>query len=281
MPFYMNPFNQEFRGSLVLSDRQYTITFSVPANVNGEWAVAWNNETYDLSTYNTLTFYVSNNGKDYGKFTVNVAGATASATTALEVVTILNANSSFSQYFTAETVKPNPSTTTVRIHFLRGQNGGKYFIENSGAECKLRFNKKAGIAEIPSYFSRHTLFNSSYTTDASVVPQLILLDGTDTATDGDRAIIREFLNNSSWTNSDLKADYQLLAGRSGIFIFRKTTVDSNSPVRPSVVIEYHAGAKAGDLAKRITYKYSTTTNTVLEYTEEPYVLQSGDLITPV
>jgi hypothetical protein len=278
----MNPFDQEFRGNLLLSDRQYNITFVVPANKNNsEWAVAWNNEPYDLSTYNTLAVYVSTNSRNYGRITVNIAGSTAASTKASEIVTILNADANFSQYFTAETIQPNPSSTTVRLNFKLARTQGKFFVDNGGAESKLKFNKKAGIAEIPTYFARHTLFNGSYDDDPSAVPHLIQLDGTDTAADGDRVIIREFLNNSSWTNSDLKADYTLLQGRSGIFLFRKTTVDGNSPVRPSVVIEYHAGARAGDLAKRITYTYSGTTNTVLNYTEEPYVLQSGDLITPV
>ena len=83
--------------------------------------------------------------------------------------------------------------------------------------------------------------------------------------------------------SKMKKDYELLAGRSGLFIFRKRWVDGATIPNVVQVIEYSAGAKVGDLAKRITYVYATgdTDNDApTEITETPHRLRAADLISP-
>jgi hypothetical protein len=146
------------------------------------------------------------------------------------------------------------------------------YVSNTGAETKLRFNKRAGIAELPTYFSRHTIANRFMeNSDAT----LIELDGTDAV---DLAIIREHLNDPSWTNSDLKPDYALFRGRSGLFVFRKNTVDGSNRITES--IEYPAGALAGDFAKKTTYTYDGANTTPTTSAEVPYTLLEADLITP-
>lgn len=280
MPFYMNVFDQEFRGNLLLGDRQHIPTFPVPPNKNkSDQMIAWNNSTYDLSSDNTLTinYAIDPQMKAFSAISINVAGGTASATTAAEIVVALNANSTFLSLFTASEKKwvdrNRISQSTVFIQAKRPAQSIRAYISNSSAEKKLRFNKYAGIAEIPSFFDRHQISNS---TNPESEGMLIKLDGTDTAVD--RVIIREFLQNTAWTNSDLQADYALLAGRSGLFQFKKQTVDGSN--RITQIIEYSAGAVAGDFAKKINYTYSGANTSPTNITEIPYVLATGDLITP-
>lgn len=272
MPFFMNVYNQEFRGNLVLSDRQYSMGFVIPANKNSnEFSIAGNPEPYDLTTYDTLLIFVSVNSCFFTLSAIITGGSADSAQT---VADRLNAISAFSQYFTAD-VTGKIGSQHVRLHLKNPRTDTKFFVYFSGANYILNFTKYAGIAEIPTYFRKYLIDTSSSNQNQF----LLELDGTDTAPDGARAIIRNFLGNQSWTNSDLKADWELFGGKSGLFKFQKTTVDGDG--RPSVVIEYSAGAVAGDLAKRITYTYNGTTGAVLNYTEEPYTLTSGDLISPV
>ena len=57
MSFFQNVFNQEYQGYLNTgSDRQYSLTFKIPANQNSQdYQFAYNAEPYDLSVNNTLT----------------------------------------------------------------------------------------------------------------------------------------------------------------------------------------------------------------------------------
>lgn len=268
----MNVFNQEFRGNFVLSDRQYSMEFVIPANKNSnEFSVAGNSEPYNLTTYTTLLIYVVVNSC-FKTLSLNLTGG--SADSAQTVADRLNAISAFSQYFTAD-VTGKIGSQYVRLHLKNPRTDTKFFVYFTGANYILNFTRYAGIAEIPTYFRKFVIDYSSSNQNQF----LIELDGTDTNVDGARAIIRNFLGNSSWTNSDLKADWKLFGGKSGLFKFRKTTVDGDG--RPSVIIEYSAGSIAGDLAKRITYTYNGTSGAIVNYTEEPYVLTSGDLISPV
>ena len=76
----------------------------------------------------------------------------------------------------------------------------------------------------------------------------------------------------------VRSDYQLLEGKSGLFIFQKVTVDGSD--RITQIIEYSAGAVTGDLAKKITYSYTSSNKNYDKQIEIPYVLASGDLVTP-
>ena len=77
----------------------------------------------------------------------------------------------------------------------------------------------------------------------------------------------------------MKEDWELLRGRaSGLFTFQKMTVDSSD--RITQIIEYPAGAVAGDFARKIQYVYSGSNTNPIQVTEIPHVLQDGDLVTP-
>ena len=79
-------------------------------------------------------------------------------------------------------------------------------------------------------------------------------------------------------SSTVREDYQLLEGRSGLFTFKNQTIDGSN--RITQIIEYPAGAVEGDFAKKITYTYTAANTAPDEIFEEPYTLQSADLITP-
>jgi hypothetical protein len=280
MPFYMNPFDQEFRGDLLLADRKHIPTFVVPPNKNkSDQMVAWNNGPYDLSSFPNLTinYAIDPSMKAFSPFTVNIAGATPAATQVFEIVAALNANSNFSALFTAcqkTWVDKNQITqTTVFIQSKRPAQSIRVFIANSGAEQVLKFNLHAGIAEIPSFFARHLITNWM---NPESEAKLIRLDETDAAID--LPIIRTFVKDPTWTASKMKADYQLIGGRSGLFTFKKQTVDGTN--RVTSIIEYPAGAVAGDFAKKTTYSYSSSNTNPDVIAEVPYVLVAGDLITP-
>ncbi len=166
MPFYQNPFDEDFRGNWILDDRQLTLTFKCPQNKNRtDLAVAWNLEPYDLSTYNILSIWYAydRDFKNWARMDLNVAGATPGATLAAEVLAILNANSIFRDHFTA-TLDTNVRGTNqpqmrVVLKTSKPKHAFKFYIDNGGAERKLKFNKYAGIGDLPAYFDRHTIAN--------------------------------------------------------------------------------------------------------------------------
>jgi hypothetical protein len=273
MPFYQNVFDTEFRGNLLLSDKQYNMTFVVNSNINSsQLMMAFNPEPFDLSVVNTLTFnYSFDVGKSYAQLAVNIAAGavSSSAVSATEVVTALNANSTFKALFAASVNTDNHGVNYVIVKSLRQRTQFKVYISNSGAESKLRFNKKAGVAEMPLYFDRHTI--SSIT---SFPDSLGVLQKLDVSQAIDQAIIADAGLN--YTNE--QADWELLRGRSGIFNFQKITVDGSD--RITTIIEYAAGARVGDLARQIDYVYSGANTKPDQITEIPYVMTSGDLVTP-
>jgi hypothetical protein len=337
MSFYQNPFDFDFQQNLPFSDRQYNITFKCPANKNtSNIATCWNSEPYDLSSVNTLTFYTSvQDFKNWATFSVNVAGATPSATTAAEIVAILNANSSFAGYFTASV-----SNGKVRIQSI--SNLQKYlfrfYLSNNGAETKLKFNKHAGVADMPTYVDRHTIANRFNGTAKRPAEGILIklshpittisVAGTTTVTsashglttgdviyvvnsnstpsiDGQRTVTVTGTNTftvpvtvttagtrGEWLSTieynvvadygldytTMKEDYEHLDGRVGLFSFQKITVDGTD--RITQIIEYQAGAVVGDLGRKINYSYTSSNTKPDQITEIPYILASGDLITP-
>ena len=284
MAFYQNVFDREFRASWVLADRQYSITFTCPPNLNkSNYQLAWNYEPYDFSTYNTLTLNYAwdINFVNYSSLSINVAGANPSQTLASEVVNILNANTTFAEMFTASlkpaasfTITPtNPAPNTVFITNKLGRIKPdiRLWITNAGAEQLLRFNKKAGVAELPTYMDRHTIANRFAYPDS--LGMLIHLNETDPTVD------EPIIVQAGFVPGNMQADWQLLAGRaSGLFTFQNLTVDGSD--RISQIIEYPAGAKVGDFARKINYTYTGGNKNPNQVTEIPYVLQSGDLVTP-
>lgn len=271
MPFYQNPFESEFRQSMPFADRQYNITWKVPANRNNNQAtIAWNFEPYDFSTHANLTisYAIDKDFKNYASMTINVAGATPSATYAAEVAADLNADAGFADRFIAS-VTTNGNNKRVLIRAKSDRQAIRFYFANTSAERILKFNRHAGVAELPSYCSRHTIENRFEFTDS--LAHLIELDEGDAV---DQAIITE----AGFDYTDMQEDWELLQGRAEIFTFKKQTVDGSS--RITEIIEYPAGARVGDLAIKTQMSYTGAKTQPDKITEIPYVLQSGDLVTP-
>ncbi len=310
MPFFMNPFDTDFKANLVMAVGtsgwgQQSLTYNVPANKNNSLAtVAWNPEPYDftLTTDDILTIRYNNNqinGYTYATLNISLTGVT----TAAGVVSALNGNATFATFWNAK-VKEFSEGKTVFIEAKPALSrlGIKYWFENLGAEEALRFNKMAGIAEIPSYFSRHRF--EAYTDAASPnfmkdneVFQLIQLDVDPLAYINDPlvspeitaaiaavnlAIIQEFTNNPSFAgvsdpNPDnrVKYDWELLKGRTALYTFTKKTFSGGLPTE---IIEYNAGSVVGDAAKRTVIVYSGVDP--IEKFEMPHILVAADMITP-
>lgn len=274
MSFYQNVFETEFRGNWVLSDRQYSLTFTCPANRNqSNFMMSYGEGPFDFSVDSDLTinFAWDIDFKNWSALQINLQGATPSATTVYEVVSTLNSNSEFSSMWVAAVQQyEDRKTVLIRARQDRPKTIVKAYISNFGAEKAMRFNRYAGVSELPTYFDRHTIENRFVYPDG--VCQLIKLDETDP---DDQAIIEQ----AGFVPGDMQEDWQLLRGRaSGLFKFRKQTVDGSG--RLTAVIEYGAGAVAGDFARKTEYTYTGANIVPSQITEIPYVLQSGDLVTP-
>lgn len=274
MAFFQNLFNQEFQGNWVIGDRQYSMTFKCPPNKNGDIQIAYNAGPWDLSSDSVLTINYAwdVNFKNYSSLSIDIAGSNPSSTTASEVASKLNANEIFSSMFEAgmNNKQIEGETVLIKPKSGRAKKEIKIWISNTSAETKLKFNKKAGVAELPLYFARHTIDNRFSFSDSA--GQLILLDESNP---NDQNIIED----AGFVPADMKTDWELLGGRaSGLFTFQKMTIDGSD--RITQIIEYPAGAKEGDFARKINYKYSGSNTNPSEITEIPYVLESADMITP-
>lgn len=271
--FFQNLFDQEFRGTLFADDRQYTLNFNVKANANrSDLMMAWKKEPYDMSSNNTLTLNYAMDfaSPNFASLSINVAGGTAAATRAYEVVNALNANTVFAALFQASLGKVDGGET-VLIRSLRPKTTIRAYISNLSAERALRFNLKAPVGELPAYFERHTIAQAATYPDLGTG----LLIKLDTAVTEDREVITY----GGFDYTSPKADWQLLLGRAGsAYLFEKLTHDGSS--RLTQVIRYPAGAKVGDLGKKITYTYTGANITPDQMAEIPYILTSGDMITP-
>jgi len=349
--FFQNPFKEDFKGNWVLGDRQQSITFTCPANKGrgDEHMCTWAVGPYDLSGNDddgvseanlTLYYAYDPNYKFFTPITIDVSAgaASTSAVTVREIIAALNANTTFFSLFEASLMND------VKVLIRHKRASMKSYVSNNGAETKLKFNGRAGVAELPIYFLRHTIGNRFTYTDctASLVPlnhlitaisqaspaavtsaghglttgQQIIITGTnsDAVIDGTRTITSTgtdtftaaanaataagnrgrystlveaaIINNAvdkdgntlGYSASSVKDDWTLLDGRSGLFLFKKNTIDGSS--RVTVSIQYPAGAGVGDLAKMIKNTYTGAATEPTNSTEFPYVLTSGDLITP-
>lgn len=271
MPFFQNVFDQEYQGYMVLGDRKLSLTFKVPPNKNLQSKmIAWNHGPYDFSVSNILEFNFcwDSEFKSWASVSIDVAGENPAVTTAHEVVSALNSDPMFSSVFIASVVGVDGGDSVgISKNPAKKKNARMYF-GNSGAETKLKFNKHAGVAEMPEYFSRHTIANRSAFEDS--VGMLIKLDAADPV---DQQVIED-----AGFDLEGKEDFELLRGRSGLFTFQKLTVDGSD--RITQIIEYPAGAVAGDFARKIQYQYSGAKTNPSQVTEIPYVLQAEDLVSP-
>lgn len=288
MSFFMNPFPQEYRGSLLLGDRQHVLTFDVQPNAgrSGSEARSFTAANWDLSGADadgtnedllTFSFALDTAQVTFVDLTVDI-GSTAASLAAVkpaEVVSALNANTPFSTNFSA---RVSEDGTFVRILTKKDQTRIRWYIKHGGADTVMNWNKFVGIKELPTYFARHTIANRYTFEDCTSM--LVLLDPAGNTVDAN--LIDAAVNNKGvdleYASGTVRADYILMGGRSGIFQFTKNTVDGSS--RITETIEYPAGAVVGDLAKKILKTYTAAQTQPDQVTEEPYTLTSGDLVTP-
>lgn len=284
MSFFQNPFTQDFIAPWLLSDRQYNPDFKCPRNAGrgDEMVVSFGEAPFNLSGNDgdgdskavlTISFAL-NDTKNWADLAVTITGASLSAITLQEVVTSLQANAVFGDYFTARVRTDNK----VEIKQNKPVTSMRFFIKNGRAETVLKFNKLAGVSEMPTFFERHTIDNRFTYADSQNA--LILLDDSGSTVDAD--VIDNAVDNKGvslgFDHSTVQADWQLIKGKSGIFNFQKITVDGSN--RITQIIEYSAGSVAGDLARKVNYTYSGANTNPSQITEIPYTLASGDLVTP-
>lgn len=281
MSFFQNPFNFDFRGNWILGDRQQALVFECPRNAgrSEDLVMAWNPGPFDLSGSDvdgsdssilTIKFTIDMEYRQWATSTFNLGNG--AATTIDDLVTTLTADANFANFFTA-----SKENNKLFIKQKLGTHRFRFFVVNGGAEAKLGFNARAGVAELPTYFARHTVGNNDFL-DCNQC--LIELDPG--ANDVDVAIIDNAVDAKGVSlgldSGTIRADWQLLSGRSGIFHFQKCTVDGSD--RITQIIEYPAGAGVGSLARKITYTYSGGNTKPTNIFEIPYTLEIGDLITP-
>lgn len=289
MSFFQNPFSSDFRGNLVLGDRAMSLTFECPRNTGrGDDSVtAWEEGNYDFSgndadgnSKNRLyfKFAIDGNLRNWATFYVDVSGDNPSATTPQEVVTALNDDNTFSSYFTASLMKFHSGAARLVITQKFPVTRMKFFVVNGRAESVIKFNARAGIAELPTYFSRHTVGNSANFNTCDEI--LIELDPDSSDVDADlidNAVDAKGVSRGL-NSGTIKEDWQLLKGRSGIFQFQNITVDGDD--RITQIIEYAAGSVVGDMSRKIIYVYTDDNQKPSQIFEIPYTLEEGDLIEP-
>jgi len=304
MTYFQNPFPYDFRGIWTLADRQHSSNFSIPRNAGrGDevlyaWAEPTNDNTYkldgtdadggDLSDLTFVLAYNQNDYKNWVEITVDVEGATAAATTVIEIAALLNADSSWSSYFTATVSSFDNGLDRLFVKQKFADVRMHSFVRNTGAETILKFNARAGVAELPTYFHRHIVFADfdsaeqlSYTDG---VNQLIELDpdAAGGSSDVDDDVIADAVdskgNSLGLDPSAVQGDWSLLQGGSGLFTFTSGP-SSNAVSTTETVLEYPAGAVVGDLGKQTVTQFDASSDIIAIF-ELPYTLTSSDLITP-
>lgn len=290
MPFFQNPFPDDFEGNLALGDRHHIPKFVVKGNAGRgkELVAAWNKGPFNLSGNDgdgnsnailKISFRLHNT-KNWATLSVDVTvgAGSAAAVKEHEIVAALNANALFVERFEATVSYYEKGAPKILIKQKKPITEFNFYVQNGQADSVLGFNARAGVAELPSYFARHTIANRFTYADGQGV--LIQLDPVGLVVDAaviDNAVDARGIS-LGYASGTVQKDWQLLTGRSGIFQFRKGP-SSNAVSTTEVVIEYPAGAKVGDLALKITTKKDAG-GVVVQYFEEPYTLTSGDMITP-
>lgn len=292
MSFFQNVFAEDFEGIWVLGDRQHSPTFVCKANAgrDKEIVIAWNKGPYDLSGNDAdgnskallkLAFRLFDT-KNWATISVDITtgAASSSAVTPEEIVAALNSDTTFSERFVASISSYNLINNADRKIMIRQRKPVtelKFYIINGFAEGVLRFNARAGVYELPTYFAKHTIANRfTYTDGQGYLIQLT------PGTNIDAAIINNAVDargvSLGYSHSTVQSDWQLLKGRCGLFQFTKGP-SANAVSTTETTIVYPAGAIAGDLATKIVVQKDASTVVVARY-EMPYTLTSGDLITP-
>lgn len=273
MSFFQNVFDFEFRPTLLGADRQYQMSWKLPANTNrSDYMLSGNAGPYNLTDGNILTinYAYDVNFVNYSSMNIDISGTTPSSTTAQEIVSILNSNPTFASLFVAvvypSTIIPQ-SPNKILIKAANNRGIFRAYISNKGAENIIQFNKKAPIRELPSYFSRYTIENRfAYPTLGP--DRIIELDPT-------CPYEASLISAAGFDPAAPKEDWELLQGQNEAYwTYNRTYADS---VLVSE-IKYQSGAKPGDLAKKIFYTYSGSD--LIGQQDVPYVLQQADILTP-
>jgi len=298
MSYFQNPFATEFRGSWILGDISDNLSFTCPANAGrgDDIIVSWADGPFDLSGNDadgniskTLNFRFSTSSLNYENWSllavdITTLASSSASTTHAEIVNSLNANAAFATWFTAEL---NSSTGRTTIRSRQPSTTFRFFVVNGQAEAKLLFNQRAGVAELPTYFDRHK-FAYLFTTSASYVSFIDRQNALMPLTPGTFIVDANVITNAkdaygksrNLDYTTVRADWQLLDGKSDAFMFQKICLDAFGNI--SQIIEYQAGSKAGDLAKKTCYYRNGGASGAnpFKITEVPYMLTSSDLVTP-
>jgi len=302
MTWFQNPFSSDYKGIWVLADRRHTPYFNCPRNEGrgDDYVVVWNepSTTYDLSgtdadsnNTDTLNIAIAPGTNDYKNWTVislDISGSTPSATNPIEIVSAINADSTFSTYFTAKLEEFDSGAERITIRQKKSVTQFRFYVINGQAEEVLNFNSKAGVAELPTYFHRHIVWlGLDYDEQLSFtdgVNELVELDpdASGGASVVDDNIIDNAVNKRCkslvYDSSVTQEDWDLLDGQSGLFQFVKGP--SAGPVSTTETqIIFNAGASVGDLAKEIVTQLDASSVIVAVFSK-PYTLTSSDLITP-
>ena len=304
MTYYQNVFPTDFRGTFPLADRSHTPLWVCPRNSGrgDERIIAWEEGPYDLSGVDAdggemedLFINIAHNTGDFRNwvtFVVDIAAGAADVTavTPQEIIGNLNADDTFSAYFTAELDKFPSGTDRINIVQKQPITRVHFFVSNGGPETVIRFNARAGVAELPSYFHRHIVWlgltlaeQEQFVQDSHNI--LLELDPDDAggSSDVDDDIISNAVdkngNNLGLDPSTVQEDWELMQeNQSGLYIFKNQTVDGSD--RITEIIEYQAGSQVGDLARRTILTYTGANTNPDEIFQIPHVLESGDFITP-
>ena len=264
MSFFQNVFDTEFRASLFSADRRLQSSYKASANTNRSDYMASAEGPYNLTGNTDLTINYAYDPAliGYAPLTIDVSGTSPASTSVYEVVSALNSNVTFSDIFNATV-----SSNRVLITSKKNRALFKAYISNSSAEKLLGFNSKAPVVELPSYFERYSFENRFDYKDLGS-HRLVLLNPSDPT---DAAII----SNAGLDPLNPTPDWKLLKGSNDAFWFYKRAYTAGQLTSE---IKYPAGASEGDLAKKTYYVYDGSD--LINVMETPYILQSGDLMTP-
>jgi len=301
MAWFQNPFFADFYGNLSLEDRQLSPVFKCPINSGrsltsvANWRptedgydlsgtdsddnnnnilkiryaidsnfLNWMTSEYDLTEDSELTYTIdSSNVKPY------------------QIVDSLNKNDLFATFF-----KASFQNNKIVLEQKRSADRMKFYIMNGQAESVLGFNDRAGVAQLPSYFRRHTVFNrNSNGLLAFEDGNNMLVELSPSNSGGDSEVDDDVIENNqdefgkskNYNSSVTKADWELLVGKSTTFMFKsRSNVASASTVEEIV---YPAGAEAGDFSIKNITELDGSGNVLREFSV-PHTLEAGDLITP-
>ena len=180
MAFFQNPFFEEFRGTLPTGDRSSIKPYIVKGNagrsfnsisafkpplLNNTYNLAGNDSNGDANG-NLVIKFAYRDFRMFMTLTVDITGVVPASTTPTEIVGKLNLDPMFSTYFAASLsvfdssgkIGGTPLLHQIVINSKKADQV-KFFVVNTSAEEVLGFNKKAGVSDIPLYFSRHTVDN--------------------------------------------------------------------------------------------------------------------------